>query len=121
MKTILLLSVAMTLFPGCEKKNTDPSIPNTDLSIPACIQIKIKDFKSKPKRNPPASIIQYSYKGQTVYYITSDCCDKYNQLLDSNCSLICSPDGGFTGEGDGKCTDFRSKKTNEKLIWKDSR
>lgn len=121
MKTLLLLSLLMALFQGCEKKNSDPSIPNTDLSIPSCIQIKIKDLKSKPKFNPPASITQYTYNGQIVYYITANCCDQYNQLFDSNCNLICSPDGGITDGGDRKCTDFHNKKTNEKLIWKDPR
>ncbi len=90
MKTLLSLSLWMTLFYGCEKKNTDPSIP-------ICIQIKIKDLKSKPKFNPPASVTQYSYNSQIVYYITANCCDQYNQLFDSNCNLICSPDGGITG------------------------
>ncbi len=104
----------MTLFHGCEKKNTDPSIP-------ICIQLKIKDLKSKPKFNPPASVTQYSYNGQIVYYITSDCCDQYNNLFNGNCNLICSPDGGIIGGGDRKCTDFRNKRTNEKLIWKDPR
>ncbi len=121
MKTLLLLSLLMTLFHGCEKKNTDPSIPNAGPSIPICIEDKIKELKSKPKLNPPASITQFTYNGQIVYYITSGCCDQYNQLFDSNCSLLCSPDGGLTGRGDGKCLDFHDKKSNEKLIWKDPR
>ncbi len=120
MKT-LLLSLLINLFYGCEKKNTGLSIPNADSSIPICIQDKIKDLKNKPRFNPPASITQYTYNEQIVYYITSDCCDQYNQLFDSNCNLICSPDGGITGGGDRKCTDFKNKKTNEKLIWKDPR
>jgi hypothetical protein len=35
--------------------------------------------------------------------------------------LICQPDGGITGKGDGKCPDFDKNKTNEKLVWQDPR
>lgn len=47
-----------------------------------------------------------SYKGETVYYYTSPCCDQYNHLYNRNGEIICAPDGGFSGQGDGKCPDF---------------
>ncbi|WP_018478502.1 DUF6970 domain-containing protein [Pontibacter roseus] len=82
---------------------------------------KIRELKAKDVRNPPAAVWQYEYDGQTVYYIPPYCCDVPSQLYDSNCNLICSPDGGFTGRGDGKCNDFFEKRTNERLVWKDAR
>ena len=47
-------------------------------------------------------------------------CDQFNYLYDSDCNIICAPDGGFIGTGDGKCPDFIEpiKKT---LIWEDLR
>lgn len=90
-------------------------------NIPPCIVEKIQQFKKEPVANPPASVWQYEYKGQTVYYIPPRCCDIPSSLYDSNCNLICSPDGGFTGKGDGKCADFAQTATKEKLIWKDDR
>lgn len=78
-------------------------------------------METAPVRNPPGSVWQYEYKGQSVYYIPAYCCDIPSQLLDSNCNQICSPDGGYTGAGDGKCADFFELRKNEKLIWQDSR
>ena len=31
------------------------------------------------------------------------------------------PDGGITGRGDGKCTDFFQTRTDERLWWADTR
>jgi hypothetical protein len=90
-------------------------------SIPACIIEKIELFKSEARQNPPRKIFSYLYKTQKVYYITPPCCDFFSELYDSNCVLIANPDGGFTGRGDGKLPDFLSARTEEKLIWEDTR
>ncbi|MBL7873139.1 MAG: hypothetical protein JNM78_16090 [Cyclobacteriaceae bacterium] len=82
---------------------------------------KITELKNEEVRNPPASIWQYSYQGKTVYYIPQFCCDFPSVLLNPDCSVVCSPDGGITGNGDGKCADFFSSRKNEVLIWKDNR
>jgi hypothetical protein len=89
--------------------------------LPECIREEIKKIQSEPIRNPAGSIWQYEYTGKTVYFIPAYCCDFPSRLLDSNCQLICHPDGGFTGKGDGRCSDFFSTRKNEKLIWKDGR
>lgn len=65
----------------------------------------------------PMSVTRYNYKGETVYYMVSHCCDKYNIVYDSACNVIGFPDGGFTGRGDGKMTDFKNVATDEKLVW----
>ena len=90
-------------------------------TVPVCIFDKIATFQKEPKANPPRAVYQYEYKGSTVYYITAPCCDIYPELFDTNCNLLCAPDGGFTGKGDGKCVDFHKLKSNKKLIWKDNR
>jgi len=89
--------------------------------VPSCIKKMIRQIEKDSIRNPAASVWQYQYNGNTVYYIPPYCCDLMGQLFDSNCNLICNPDGGITGAGDGKCRDFISKRSNERLIWKDSR
>jgi len=81
----------------------------------------IKKFQSEPVGNPPQSIWRYEYKGEIVYYIPPQCCDQFSILYDANGNIICAPDGGFTGGGDGRCPDFFSERTNEKLVWKDTR
>ena len=89
--------------------------------IPLCIVQKIEAIKADNVWNPPGSVWRYDYNGKKVYYIASRCCDIPSILYDEQCNVICSPDGGFTGKGDGKCQDFFQKRKNEKLIWKDDR
>jgi hypothetical protein len=88
---------------------------------PGWVNKLIATYEKDSVGNPPQSIWQYEYNGQTVYYVPPQCCDQYSTLYDANGTVICSPDGGFTGQGDGKCPDFRQLRTNEKLIWKDPR
>jgi Domain of unknown function (DUF6970) len=88
---------------------------------PPWVDELIVKFRSEPVGNPPQSLWRYDYNGQTVYYIPPQCCDQYSQLLDASGRVICAPDGGFTGKGDGRCPDFSSKRTNENLVWRDSR
>ena len=115
MKSFLFLSVLLSLTASKSCKD------GKDQTLPSCIQQMIEEYQSKPSQNPPASIYEYDYNGQKVYYVTAPCCDQLNKLYDANCNIICHPDGGFSGKGDGKCPDFNSAKANEKLIWKDER
>jgi hypothetical protein len=114
----LLVSGFFFMFPGCEKNSLPEGLPK---GIPVCVENKIIDIADKPVWNPPAKIYSYQFKGQTVYYFSSRCCDIPSMLYDENCNFICSPDGGLTGSGDGQCSDFFSLRTNEKLIWEDTR
>ena len=57
-----------------------------------------------------------TYKNNPVYYITYSGDDLYNDLFDKNGNKICSPSGGFSGNGDGRCKDF-SEDDNCQLIW----
>lgn len=89
------------------------------------VKNKITELESKPVYNPPASIWKWEYQDSTYFYVTADCCDQFNELYNTSGQLICHPDGGFTGRGDGKCqVDFSSldstqlKKT---LVWRDNR
>jgi hypothetical protein len=111
-----LLITVMLLFSmaSCEEVDVPKGTPN-------CIKEKIKQIEKESVRNPPAKVWQYEYQGQTVYYIPPYCCDMYGELYDEQCGLICHPDGGFTGNGDGGCSDFFTARTNEKLIWQDPR
>ena len=64
------------------------------------------------------AVYSYSYMGETVYLFKNGGCPDYGEYLyDSDGNLICSPSGGFTGLGDGKCPDFYSVATNATLYW----
>ena len=85
--------------------------------MPACLSAKIKTMASDANAGSPLSVTRFTYKQQTVYYMVSPCCDKFNVVYDSACNILGHPDGGLTGTGDGKMPDFRKEASNEKLIW----
>jgi hypothetical protein len=89
--------------------------------IPSCILQKIEHIKKEPKWNPPAEVHEYSYKGKRVFYFSSNCCDRYNEVYDENCNYVCAPSGGITGKGDMKCPDFKDSAKEIRLVWKDER
>ena len=112
-KFIVLLGM-MTLFPGC----TDGG--SNEIDAPPCIIEIIQSIKNDVLRNPPAQVWKWEAGDDIYYYITSDCCDQYNNLLNESCEIVCAPDGGITGNGDGNCPDFNSA-IEKTLIWEDSR
>jgi hypothetical protein len=91
---------------SCEYINIAPTAPD-------CLKKLIRTSTPQPKQ-----ISSYLYNGKTVYLVIPDCCDQYISLYDENCNFLCAPSGGFTGKGDGKCSDFYDKATKETLIWK---
>jgi hypothetical protein len=88
---------------------------------PGWVNNLVATFQKDPVGNPPQSIWQYEFKGQTVYYVPAQCCDLYSSLYNAAGDVICAPDGGLTGHGDGRCPDFFQVRGSEKLIWQDSR
>ncbi len=95
--------------------------PSAQSGNPAWVDKLIKQFEKNPVGNPPLSIWKYEYNGQTVYFVPAHCCDIPSVVYDASGSQLCSPDGGITGQGDGKCPNFFTERTNEQLIWQDSR
>lgn len=112
-KKFLVFTILIIGLVGCAQA--------TQSTNPAWVDKLIEQFKSELVGNPPQSIWSYEYNGQTVYYIPPQCCDQYSTLYNSSGDVICAPDGGLDGKGDGRCSDFTSQRTNELLIWKDSR
>lgn len=90
-------------------------------NLPGCINKMIDQFRQDAVQNPPRKIYSFTYKGNTVYYVTPPCCDFFSDLYDKDCKLIAHPDGGITGKGDGRLKDFSDLRTNEKLVWEDTR
>ncbi|AXE19522.1 hypothetical protein DR864_18150 [Runella rosea] len=114
MKSAIVVLFLLLITGACTKED----IPS---DTPACIKEKIEQMKKDAVTNPPREVWQYTFNNQTVYYIPPMCCDVFSELYDAQCNLICHPDGGITGMGDGKCPDFFEKRKNEKLIWRDDR
>jgi len=101
---IYLLAICFTI--GCQSISITPDAPR-------CFKNLIRTSKPQPKE-----ISSYLYNGKTVYLVDSDCCDFYNSLYDADCNYLCAPSGGITGKGDGKCSDFADRATNQKVIWR---
>ncbi len=75
----------------------------------------------RKKPQPTIRIFRYEYKGQQVYWESAPCCDQYSTVYTLKGKIICHPDGGITGNGDGQCASFDKEKTNERLVWQDPR
>lgn len=116
---MLILGVVFMI--SCTNGATEFSGNRVPESVPDCIREKIKELQNDPLRNPPAAVLQYQYKGKLVYYVPPAAGDQMSELYGEDCELICRPDGGITGRGDGRCPDFFEERSNEKIVWKDSR
>lgn len=99
---------------GCEKI----VLPD---GTPTFVKTKIRGILEQPVYNPPARVYEWIFNGSKYYYFTSDCCDQYSDLYDANGTLVCHPDGGITGTGDGKCPDFSVGTLTKTLVWEDGR
>ncbi|GAB3826896.1 DUF6970 domain-containing protein [Hymenobacter jeollabukensis] len=96
-------------------------IPFDQRNRPKWLDDKIQAHMNAKAENPRIRILSYQYQGQTVYYETSPCCDQFTTLYDAKGNVLCAPDGGITGRGDGKCPDFEKNRTAEQLVWQDAR
>lgn len=120
-------NVAGTSTPAPTSANTVDPVPvplpaPTDTSArPDWLQKRIQAVLAERKRNPTVHIYQYQYRGQTVYFQSAPCCDQFTYVFDVKGKVLCNPNGGITGKGDGRCADFDKNKTGEKLVWQDPR
>lgn len=88
---------------------------------PEWLTALIQTLESQPVANPPAFIARYDYRGEAVYYLPPRCCDIPSIVYSATGTIICLADGGITGGGDGRCSDFLSTRKNEQVIWRDLR
>lgn len=63
------------------------------------------------------SVLRLQHNGATAYLVYAGCCDMYNTLYDAEGRELCSPSGGITGEGDGKCPTPGDPGTKPVLVW----
>ena len=116
---LMLASTVFACKPGVSPQITEAATANAQ-AAPWLSQL-IQEMERGEPANPPAKIYRYSYNDQQVYYVTGRCCDIPGKLYDMNGNVICEPDGGITGKGDGRCPDFFEKRSDENLIWEDNR
>jgi len=110
------LLLALALSAGCATTR----LTNSE-SLPPWLTSLIHELESQRVANPPAFIARYDYRGAVVYYLPPRCCDIWSNLYDVDGAIICHPDGGLSGSGDGRCADFLAQRTNERVVWRDPR
>ena len=113
MKRSRVLATTALLIAGCTPTVTEEQ--------PAFIKELIAGIEAAPAANSPGAIWQYHYGERTVYYMPPSCCDVPSALFDADGKLLCGPDGGFTGKGDGRCPDFFARRSQGRKIWDDPR
>jgi hypothetical protein len=111
----ILLSFAL-IVAGCA--STNPVAPD---QLPDWLTSLIRQVEGQPVASPPVFIAQYEYRGETVYYVPARCCDVWSTVYRASGAIVCHPDGGLTGSGDGRCPSFPAERTNERIIWRDPR
>ena len=107
-----LVVSAVLLLAGC---GGSPS----DVSPPWLLGL-IEEQLSQPLAHPPAQIVRREYETGVYYYVPPRCCDVWSDLYDADGALVCHPDGGITGGGDGRCPDLGALLRAE-VVWRDSR
>ena len=112
------IALVLLIVAGC---SANPAAPDTSPSSPAWVMALIRQLETEPVANPPGFLVRYEYKQQDVYFVPQRCCDVMSVVYSSGGAVLCHPDGGFTGKGDGRCADFFAERRNERIIWRDSR
>lgn len=109
--------------PGTDPTSTPTATPepHEPINVPAWVLDLIERFEVEDVTNPPRSIEQRLYRGETVYFVPQICCDVFSDLYDASGELIAHPDGGIAGIGDGRAPDFGSVSTLTRVVWIDGR
>ena len=84
------------------------SLPKRLADAPVWVQQLGASMKKAPDRYG-ANIYANFYKGNIVFYASEPPYDRGSRLYDWQGVVICSPDGGYAGNGDGKCPDYSAK------------
>jgi hypothetical protein len=105
---IISLALMAILITNCDRSDNYHGVP-------ACVE---KELTKKDSIRKPAEVWRWDVDDKTYYYFRSECCDQYNYLFNDNCEMVCAPDGGFSGKGDGTCPQFEGQ-IEKTLIWKD--
>lgn len=112
--------------PAPTSANTVDAVPARDMRLdstarPLWLRNRIQRILATRKRNPIIRITRYQYDGAAVYYESAPCCDQQSTLYTLDGKVLCHPEGGITGKGDGRCSNFSTRRTNEQLVWQDPR
>jgi len=98
----LALVATIALFSSCNKIDKD-------MGEPDCLNSKISEHDA-------IEVWKWESAQETFYLFGMGCCDQFNLLYDEECNLICAPSGGFSGSGDGLCSESLLSTEFEKTL-----
>jgi hypothetical protein len=93
----------------------------TSVDVPSWLQAEIARLDAEAAPNVPVVVTRSQYRGETVFYASPSLPDGLGVLFDAEGNVLCHPDGGLDGRGDGKCTDFFAARVNETVLWRAAR
>jgi len=102
---VLVLTYILLFAAGCDEE------------LPQHVADRIKQYENNPAA-APNEIWRYRFEGRTVYYIPPMPYDIPSTLVSVDGEYICSPDGGLTGAGDGKCPTFIEERAGGEIVWR---
>ena len=115
---VLALAALLMVSPNC---GSAPSGGQVHDETPDWLRRLILRLEQAPVANPPRHVARYVYRNALVYYLPPSAGDQMSTLYDRDGAVLCAPDGGLTGRGDGKCPDFFTARRNEQIVWRDPR
>ena len=120
------MKLIVTIFTGCALLFPFVAITQAQQPTqPKWLQRLITRLQSEPVRNPSAKILRYTYSRRSYYYVPPAAGDQFSALYSAVGKMICAPDGGITGRGDGKCPSFVRKMLSSRepgrVVWQDTR
>lgn len=104
-----ILAIALIALAGCR-----------DDAPPWLAQLQAH-MAAAPVTNPPSQIVAFEFDGRTVFYRPPYCCDVQGVLYGADGTVLCHPDGGITGDGDGRCPRFFAERRDCRVVWADPR
>jgi hypothetical protein len=104
--------VIALLAAGCE----GGSKPTVD--VPSWLQAEISRLGTEAAPNVPVVVTRSQYRGETVFYASPSVPDGLGVLFSAEGDVLCHPDGGLDGRGDGKCADFFAARANDTVLWR---
>lgn len=91
----------------------DPGVDLSDCPNPRWLD----ELIASTSYDRPNAIDRYTYQGEVVFFTPPRYADQYSTLYDRCGTILCHPDGGFTGRGDGQCPGFFDTATGRVEIW----
>lgn len=84
---------------------------------PRWLREKIEEIETQHPQEE-LEISKWKFEGKTVYVLPARCCDIPGEVFSIKGALICRLEGGFSGQADERCKDFRQVAKRLDLVWK---